>query len=285
MSILIKDNLKRLVKNPILWVFTAIEALITIVYTYLVTHNMIHKGYVPKLETVMFSGIAYEMIPVLGFMIIILGISFIGSDYSAGNIKKKIIVGYSKESVYLSNFITLLIGAAIILTARLIVFCLVALPSIREIDYRSSYLLAATTVVALSTVFYCAFATFLVTVCKSAKGSFVRFILFYLFLIIILIMLVNMMPQTYEPDYAKYSVLTGFEDYSKYTLPTDAAPKQLRDLTKVIYDALPMMQLSQISPESAFSPLCLWAIIPFSVVEILAFFFAGFFVAKKQNLN
>lgn len=282
MSKLFKINLLRLIKNPLLWIFSAMQALITIIYTVTVTTSNQHYSH--KLETVMFSGMGYG-IPIMGLMIIFLCISMTGTDYSSGGVRNKIIAGYSREAIFLSNFFTAIVGTVIILTVKAIAFCLIPLPIIRTTSLYKSYIFASCVIVLMTSVFYCAFATFFVTFSQNAKNAFVRIVILYVLLIIIMIMIINMLPTFYVPDYLKYSVIDGTQDYTSYVMPADAAAKPLRDIMKVTFDALPIFQVYQISPETRSSELCMLSIVTFSLVETLAFFFGGLLVAKKQNIK
>lgn len=282
MSKLLRINLLRLVKNPLLWIFSAMQALITIIYTVTATTSKNPPLY--KLETVMFSGIGYG-VPIVGLMILFLCLSMTGTDYSSGGIRNKIIAGYSRETIYLSNFLTALIGAAIILTVKAVVFCLIPLPILRTVTLYKSYIFASCAVVVLTSLFYCAFGTFFVTFSQNAKNAFVRIVILYLLLFIILVMVINMLPTFYVPDYLKYSVIDGTQDYSTYVLPEGSAAKPLRDILKVMFDALPIFQVYQISPDTRSSELCMLSIVIFSLFETLALFFGGLLIAKKQNIK
>lgn len=279
---LLKINLLRLLKNPLLWIFSAMQALITIIYTITVTASNQHNSH--KLETVMFSGIGYG-IPILGLMIIFLCLSITGTDYSSGGLRNKIIAGYSREAIFISNFLTVLIGTAIILTIKAIVFCLIPLPIIRTAVLYKSYIFASLVIVLLTSLFYSAFSTFFITFSQNAKNALVRIVILYLFLIIIMILIINMLPTFYVPDYLKYSVIDGTQDYASYVLPEDAAAKPMRDILKITFDALPILQVYQISSETRSSELCMLSIVPFSIVETLTFFFIGLSIAKKQNIK
>lgn len=279
---LLKINLRRLVKNPLLWIFSAMQVLITIIYTLDVTSENSHTVY--KLEKVMFSGIGYGA-PIVGLMALFLCLSITGTDYASGGIRNKIIAGYSREAVYVSNLLTAVIGTVIILTIKTIAFCLIPLPILRTVTLYKSYIFASCAVVVLTSLFYCVFGTFVATFSQDAKNAFVRILILYILFTIILILVVNMLPTYYTPDYLKYSVIDGTQDYSTYVLPEGSAAKPARDIMKVMYDAVPLFQVYQISPDTRSSELCMLSIVIFSLFETLALFFGGLLIAKKQNIK
>lgn len=112
MNKLLKANFSRMKKDVGFWIISAAVLIISILE---VINNV-------RLNIVAFAGegkvildeLLFETIPCSGMIYAILIAMFIGKEYSDGTIRNKLIIGHTRTNIYLSNFITCLVGCLII---------------------------------------------------------------------------------------------------------------------------------------------------------------------------
>lgn len=117
MNKLLSANLMRLRKNKLLWLCTASIFCIS-VFSMLGadTHlpaEALQANFVMKEKY-------FSVLPLLGMSFAIFASLYLGTDYSDGTMRNKLIVGHSKATVYLSNFVIVFIAAIPMICAWLI---------------------------------------------------------------------------------------------------------------------------------------------------------------------
>lgn len=111
MSKLLSANFIRLRKSKEFWICA--------VSTLLISAGMIYsgsgwakeaasRGYIKPLEDYFF-----QMVPYIGAIIAIFISLFVGTEYSDGTIRNKLIVGHTRTDIYLANFWTCLISSVV----------------------------------------------------------------------------------------------------------------------------------------------------------------------------
>lgn len=106
MNRLLAANIVRLRKNKCFLGGMLLLAILGILYPVMKCIEMKNTGYETTLDTGFFIGAA--VLPVLLSVFVSL---FIGTEYSDGTIRNKIMVGHERKSVYLANLLTNLIAA------------------------------------------------------------------------------------------------------------------------------------------------------------------------------
>ena len=106
MNRLLAANIVRLRKNKCFLGGILLLVILGILYPVMKCIEMKNTGYETTLDTGFFIGAA--VLPVLLSVFVSL---FIGTEYSDGTIRNKIMVGHERKSVYLANLLTNLIAA------------------------------------------------------------------------------------------------------------------------------------------------------------------------------
>lgn len=121
MSRLFTANLVRLKKSKLFWGLTIAAAVLSLVFAVIM---ILYSDFLP-IDKIMF------VYPVLiGFMIpAFIGI-FFGTEYSDGTIRNKLMIGHSRQNVYLANLLTALVVAVVWLAAYLLPVLLLGLPTV-----------------------------------------------------------------------------------------------------------------------------------------------------------
>ena len=112
---LLSANFSRLWKSKIFWISAAAMFIISIVSIFnsaRVAQSMAADGYIKPLDSFYF-GITPYIAAIMGIFISL----FLGAEHSDGTLRNKLIVGHSRTSVFLANFIVCLVGCIAITAA------------------------------------------------------------------------------------------------------------------------------------------------------------------------
>lgn len=125
MSKLLSANMERLRKNRLFWLCMASVLVISALMMLndcrqAVSKEMLEYHY--GLDEYFFG-----MVPALGIFFAVFSSMFIGTEYSDGTIRNKLIVGHSRTAVYLSNYFTVL-AAVVMMMAAWILGAMVGIP-------------------------------------------------------------------------------------------------------------------------------------------------------------
>lgn len=112
MSKLLSANFIRLRKSKEFWLCAVSTLLISTAMIYSSSEwaqTAAERGFIKPLDDYYF-----QMVPYIGAIMAIFISLFLGTEYSDGTIRNKLIVGRTRTSIYLSNFLTCLISGVII---------------------------------------------------------------------------------------------------------------------------------------------------------------------------
>lgn len=115
---LLSANFSRLRKDKIFWcVLVAITALslVNVFGSVQSCAAMAERGYVMTLEDYYFN-----QAPLMGAFFGLFASLFLGTEYSDGALRNKLVVGHKREHIYLGNFIVCAVASLILLTAWLV---------------------------------------------------------------------------------------------------------------------------------------------------------------------
>lgn len=276
MTRLLRENLKRMIKHPALWVCVAIQILATLIMT---INAATHPDFNYQLDSCFvmsfsFWGFAYSEI-----MVFVMGTLILGGDYQNSTLRNKLILGYSREAVFFSQFITVLTASLIMLFARLLFFCAFSIPILQTIKLRSEYLWAVFFISLFSMVMYSAFVTFVISLSQSVSKTLV--ICVALFLIMMFLFIGGFIPPKYnESEYLAHSIISS-QDY----FISDWSPNEKIEgagFYKFLFDFFPSGQAVQIWSES---PLCLWQILLYQILQTVALLTSGALIFKYRNIK
>lgn len=112
---LLSANFSRLWKDKIFWlcvIGTLLLAAVTIYNGAETAASMAGRGHQTDLDDYYF-----ELAPYIGAVMAVFISLFLGTEYSDGTIRNKLIVGHTRTNIYLANFLTCLAGSVIITAA------------------------------------------------------------------------------------------------------------------------------------------------------------------------
>lgn len=118
MTKLLSGNFSRLVRDKLLWI---VSAAMLIMSALIMINNGITASDLDDANSVKnLNSCYFNVLPMISFFYSVFISFFIGTDYSDGTIRNKIIIGHRRTDIYLSNFITCFAGTLIIFAALLI---------------------------------------------------------------------------------------------------------------------------------------------------------------------
>lgn len=206
---------------------------------------------------------------------------FIGTQYSDGVIRNKIIAGHSRANVYLSNFIVTVSAAIIMLFAFFAVYVPLAL-ALFEPPVMSAVMLAKCFFLGIASVLSsCALFTLISMLCSKKATSAVICILLFFAMLMSITMIINRLE---APEYASGYYMDSSGELAKSD--PEPNPKYLRGFWRTFYelmlDIIPAGQaIKTVTPyyQSYF------LIMAYAVIEALAFSGVGIYIFSKKNIN
>ncbi|MDE6471103.1 MAG: ABC transporter permease [Eubacterium sp.] len=121
MSKLLSANFNRLKKDKIFWI-TLIAALTLSVFAAINSGASATKyqDLNPDNNITYLNSCYFNLMPIVGIFYAVFISLFLGTEYSEGTIRNKIVLGHTRTNIYLANFITCLAGNIVIYCAMLI---------------------------------------------------------------------------------------------------------------------------------------------------------------------
>jgi len=165
MSRLLRANFMRLVKNKPFYICIAVMAFCGIYLPVTDYSKMIKSGTV-CIPDKNFFAFSVCMGVVAAFFISM----FIGTEYSDGAIRNKMVLGHSRVSIYLANFLTGFAAALAFNAAYMLASALVGIPLIGWLTADTGAVLLCTVGAVVMTAAYCAIFT-LITMLLSRKAA------------------------------------------------------------------------------------------------------------------
>lgn len=276
MANLLRSNLKRMIKHPALWTCTALQIILTFIMTIKAKAS---PDFHFRLDSVFgmsvtFWGFAYSEI-----MIFVMGSLILGGDYQNNTLRNKLITGYSRESIFFSQFLTLLTASSIMFFARLLFFCVFSIPLLKPFEFRSEYLWAVFFISLFSIVMYSAFVTFVISLSQSVTKTLV--ICISLFLIMMFLFLGGFIPPKYnESEYLSQAIVSR-NNYNGYDWATGSVI-EYAGFYKFLFEFFPSGQALMIWDEKS---LCLWHILLYLGLQTFALLTGGALIFKFRNLK
>ncbi len=123
MNKLLRANFTRLKKSKGFWIGMAAMILYSLAFCLNEYLNKIQYGYNTSMDAAFFSPYI-----AVGILIAIFCSLFIGTEYSDGTIRNKLVVGHSRSSIYLANFVVCAVAGLLMNLAYLIATCALGIP-------------------------------------------------------------------------------------------------------------------------------------------------------------
>ncbi|MEG0758869.1 MAG: ABC transporter permease subunit [Raoultibacter sp.] len=211
---------------------------------------------------------------------------FLGTEYSDGTMRNKLIVGQKREKIYLSSFIVCTCAAVMMVASNYTAVALVGIPLLGGIEVPIASFLSMTLISLMLTITFCSLFTAIGMNIQNKSSAIVVIILSVILLFAVAIFINNGLDEPeYLIDYAQI-IITDSQDNVEPILNTEPNPAYLTGSTRAIYqfflDALPTGQTIQLSQMSVPDGLQL----PFySCIVSIVSTIAGLWIYRKKDLK
>ncbi|MEG0504279.1 MAG: ABC transporter permease subunit [Raoultibacter sp.] len=208
----------------------------------------------------------------------------LGTEYSDGTMRNKLIVGQKREKIYLSSFIVCTCSAVMMVASNYTAVALVGIPLLGGIEVPIASFLSMTFTSLMLTVAFCALLTAIGTNIQNKSSSLITNILSVSLLFVVAILINSALN---EPEYLiDYMRIISVDPIDGAELATEPNPAYITGVTRSIYqfylDALPTGQAIQLSQMSAPNGLQL----PFySCIVSIVSTIAGLWIYRKKDLK
>ena len=159
---LLDAGFKRIFKSRIFWIILFIVIGIAVMMIYNSYSDLKEFDEVVKIETLFFN-----LTTVMGFIVAIFVSLFLGTEYSDGTIRNKIIMGHKRIKIYLSNLILTVFASVLFYIMYLIVISIIGIPIFGGITMSISNLLLIFFDIFVLICAYSSIATFISMICSN----------------------------------------------------------------------------------------------------------------------
>lgn len=247
MSRLIRANFARLWKSRIFWVGIAYSLGLGLLIVSTQYREMVTTpGYHPHIDNVLFSGGMFMPIVVAVFV----GL-FVGTEYSDGTIRNKLMVGHTRGAVYASNFLVCTAAVWIMHLATIAVIVGIGFPLVGNLEMPVRALLilgliSMVTVAALSSVFL--LVSMLIP--SKASSSVAALLLAIAFLMGAMMIDSRLQDPEYYNAYNSSVFMESTGEQGEKIKNPNYLSGTKREIYEFLYDFLPGCQMVQIAMQS-----------------------------------
>lgn len=245
MSKLLYSGFYRLRKNKALAICLAVSILYTLVVYITQYQNMIQEGTDYPLEPLFFN-----FLSLTGILVSVFASLFVGTEYSDGTIRNKLISGLPRREIYLSNFVLCTLAATVIVLASYAIGCAVGIPLFGTFEMPLPALLIRCLIGLLSTLAYISVFNMIAMLSSSKTASAVLCILLSFGILFIAAQFFNSLSQ---PEYIQQLAVgsnAGYVNTEEAVLETVRNPHYLTGTIREVYqnflDFLPAGQMMQL---------------------------------------
>ena len=270
---LLKASLTRIKKDRLFWglaILTIVFALALIISAYIDRNkfNEIYKtiDFFPRIGII------------IGFYIAIITSIFVGSEYSCGTIRNKIIMGHNRKNIYLANFIVMSIATLFYILLFILVVGILGTILFGKIDISIGKVLYLVLTIILFSIAMAAINVFVAMNVTSKTISSMINILLVVILFYGCMVVYGILSQ---PETTNQATLTE-EGIVYEEIPNPMYPsKNARTLYQIILSAIPEGQAICLNADEAnytYYPL-------YSIGVIIIFTSLGIYLFNKKEIN
>lgn len=274
---LLSANFSRMWKNKF-FLGAGIFMIFMGVYTPIMNYiKLVNDGYGPIPLESAFSMFAFW----ISILIPVLCSLYIGTEYSDGTMRNKVVVGNKRTSIYFANFIVCIVAEIILMFAYIIPYLCVGIPLLGFFETVLTFVIGkvlctVTLVLALTALF-----VMVATLCHSKSITSITCILGVFILLFLGVYITNRLS---EPE-----VYDGFEMTTEEGVvkeQTELNPNYLRGTERKVYeflfDFLPGGQIVQLSSDSI--PPHMLQMSLYSVIIAVISTGAGTYIFRRKDL-
>lgn len=283
MSKLISANILRLKQNKLFWFFMIFMAALASFLAVIQYIEHVAHGVVVTLNNVFFG---YGLF--IGILMAVFSSLYLGTEYSDGTIRNKLMIGHTRTEIYLANLITN-IGVSVLLCLVFVLFAtIIGTPLIGFVTLDTPMLLLLLFGTFLLAIAYASIFTLISMICSNKAAVAVISILLVVGFLLLASYIIQRLhaPEFYEAIfYEKTSafsslVVSGENDEQ---IPN---PTYLRGTARIvyqfIYDFLPTGQSIQYLSLDILHP---WQLPLYSVLITIATTISGIAIFQKKDIK
>lgn len=240
--------------------------------------SSIEYGFETKLDNFVL-GFA-NIIPILAAVFCSL---FLGTEYSDGTMRNKLVIGHSRATVYLSSLIISIVAALLMCLACVLGVCAVGIPLLGGLQMALPQFLA---MLAGSIMMVCAVCAILTAICMLIPNKTIIAIVSILGMIGLLLLAIDISTRLTEPEFYPPSMLITVDGVVQASDEAVLNPNFLTGTKRAVYeyayDILPTGQALQYASMRAEH---LWQMPLYSLAIILISTLSGVFFFKRKDLK
>lgn len=273
---LLKSQFGRLWKNKVLLIFCIVMLIVSLVLV-VVRHIRNIKN---DAQWVLDDGFF-----MFGILIIILSSIFtslfVGTEYSDGTIRNKIIVGQNRRSIYLSNLIVCIVACLLICVAYIIPQLCIGIPLLGFFKAKTGAVVLALLVILLMMMAVVSLFSLIAMLCQNKAVSAIACVLLAFALLFMGFRVINALN---EPEY-----YDGFSITANGTPITEEGKKNpdylsggKRDFYEFLKDFIPGAQAIELSSMKIDS---FWELAVYDLIILIASTGCGIWIFRKKDLK
>ena len=255
-------NTTRLKKSKLFWSATLISVLYTV---FLLIMNYIEMTSSSEITTVSLNWFFFSAVSVATIFSPIFSVFFIGTDYSDGTIRNKLIAGHKRCNIYFSNGITVWGAECLLFLISAVIIIVLGVPMFGlNIDYPLHFVLYLLAGILMLAEFAGLFTMVSMLISNKAHSVATCLIIYAVLFII-----------------TNYLRIAVFSYYGEVTLD-GISNNATRIMLEFLYDFLPTGQSLQISSGIILRP---YSVILYSLLNIALTTVWGVFVFKRKDIK
>lgn len=279
---LLRSNFSRAIKSKSMWISLAVQACVLIG---LIIITVIQQKSDPSISPVAsdeFLLMIYSFFgfPLQGILIAVFGCQHIGADYANGTIRNKLIMGHSRSSIYIANFITVAVFALLLNIVGMLVVCAVGIPIFGP--FKKSATLIAWIIIDGAAVML-VYAALITLVSMLSKSTTTSIVICLLTLVIATFVFLSISFKATQPDMIPETYFNELGELVEVMVPNPERPKpQIKALCQFCLDFFPSGQILQIGKGVKFHD---WQMLLYSLGIIAATNVGGCIIFKRYDLK
>ena len=180
MNKLLAANFSRLFKNKVFWIcciFAFCYGVFMQTMNYLTS---IASGEIPQIDDLFFSFAIWTGILLSAFISL-----FLGTEYSDGTIRNKLVIGHRRHDIYLSNLIVCITAGAVMYAINLIASFAVGIPLMGRFDAGAELVFATCIGILITAAAFASICTMISMLCQNkAAAAVINILLIFLLLFV-----------------------------------------------------------------------------------------------------
>ncbi len=275
MSKLIHSGLVRVRKNKVFWCCIICAVILTVAVC--INQYSIKRNFN---ATIVFDKLFLSFAVLTGCMLAIFSSLFLGTEYSDGTVRNKLIVGHSRYSIYLANFLCCVASGLFFDLICILTISIIGIPMFGF--FKNSPLIVAMLagMGLLLTILYAALFTMMSMVITSRS---VNGILCLLLVVVGTIVAGILLARLQEPEFISGIVISadGTQHMDGWSNPLYLKP-EVRAIYELFMDILPFGQGLMIVDGAVMHP---FRMALFSILESVLFTMIGIWLFEKKDLR